>query len=552
MPFDTLLPQALELHRAGQLDHADQLYGQLTSDLPKLAQVVHLRGIVAHSKGQFDLTIQFASQAAALDPSNTEYHNLLGSGYYHAGRYEEAIVAFQQAILTQPTNALAHANAALALQAAGRFHESLATALKAVELRPDLRGLRGTVGISLVRLGRHREAIHHFLAALEVDPKHVLNWMNLGHLYKELGEFELSRQAYQRVLALAPNDGDAILGLALIRKHTREDLGWCVQLEQLLLRPQLTVNDRYSIHFALGKIYEDIGHYAVAFSHFQKAHAVTAHPYDRSTCVQRFQSQRDFFTPEWFANRRGFGNESTAPIFIVGMFRSGSTLVEQTLASHSLVHGAGELPDMERLYGELPKITGGREFPRCLDALTATQTLGLANDYLNRRRVEMGDKPAFTDKMLVNFWNLGLIALLFPRAKIIHCLRDPLDTCVSCYMNRFTDRPDYAQTLSDLGFYYQHYVAMMNLWRRVLPLPILDVAYEDMVLDQTGTTRRVLEFCELPWEESCLHFHESGRPISTSSDWQIRQPLYKSALSRSQRYAPYLGELHEALKTTVG
>lgn len=551
MPFNTLLPQALEYHRSGLLDHADNLYGQLTSDLPQLAQVVHLRGIVAHSKGQYDLAIQFASQAAALDPSNTEYHNLLGSGYYHAGRNVEAIAAFKQAILTQPTNALAYSNASLALQAAGRFHESLAMSLKAVELRPDLPGLRGMVGISLIRLSRHREAIPHILAALEADPKHVLNWLNLGHLYKEIGEFDLSRQAYQRVLALAPTDGDAILGLALIRKYTRDDLPWCLQLEQALQRPQLTQSDRYSIQFALGKIYQDIGHYAVAFAHFQQAHQVYAQPYDRAQCTHRYESQRDHFTREWFANHRGFGVESSAPIFIVGMFRSGSTLVEQTLASHSMVHGAGELPDMERLYGELPTITDS-SFPACVDLLSATQSIGLANDYLNRRRAEMGDKLYFTDKMLVNFWNLGLIALLFPRAKIIHCLRDPRDTCVSCYTNRFTDRPEYAQNLRDLGFYYQHYVAMMNHWRRVLPLPILDVAYEDMIADQVGTTRRVLDFCELPWEENCLHFHKSGRPIATSSDWQIRQPIYTSAVSRWERYTPYLGDLIEALQTPVG
>ncbi len=545
--FESVLPVALEYHRAGQLDHADELYGQLTADLPKLAQVVHLRGMVAHSKGEFDLTIQYASQAAALDPSNSDNHNLLGSGYYNAGRYNEAIAAYRKAIETRPDNAMAYSNCSLAMQAAGRFHESLKMALKAIELRPELKGLYGNVGISLIRLGRHREAISYFRTAIDGNPQNSMNWLNLGHLYKELGEFENAGIAYENVLKILPTDGHAILGMALIRKFTRVDLPWCAQLEQLLASPRAHSKDRYSIHFALGKIYEDIGHFAVAFSHYQRGHQIDPVPYQRQVTQERLDLNRSLFTTEWLASRCNFGLDTTAPIFIVGMFRSGSTLVEQTLTSHSLVHGAGELPDLERLYHDLSHITGHNDLVSCFNALTPSQCHAIASDYLNRRRVEMGAKAYVTDKMLVNFWNLGLIALLFPKAKIIHCMRDPRDTCLSCYSTRFSDRLDYTQDLGDLGHYYRTYQAMMDHWRRVLPIPILDVAYEDVVADQVGMTRRILEYCNLPWEPQCLQFYKNDRPISTSSDWQVRQPVYKTAVRRWERFAPYLGKLFDAL-----
>jgi tetratricopeptide (TPR) repeat protein len=545
--FESVLPVALEYHRAGQLDHADELYGQLTADLPKLAQVVHLRGMVAHSKGEFDLTIQYASQAAALDPSNSDNHNLLGSGYYNAGRYTEAIAAYRKAIETRPDNAMAYSNCSLAMQASYRFHEAVELAQKAIELRPDLKGLYGNVGICLVRVGRHAEAIPYFQEVLAFDPNHTMNWLNLGHVYKEIGQFDKAAEAYQQVLRLAPTDGQAILGLSHTRRFNRADLPWCAQIEQQLQNVNLRANDRYSIHFALGKIYEDVGHYAVAFKHYQHGQQMAATPYDRMSCTARYQAQRNYFTADWFAQHRGYGSDSTAPIFIVGMFRSGSTLVEQILASHSQVFGAGELPDMERIFSELPGMVGREDFPGCLDDLSAAQAHGVANDYLKRRRAEMGDKLFVTDKMLVNFWNLGLIALLFPNAKIIHCHRDPRDTCLSIYSTRFSERLQFAHDLGDLGYFYSQYAAMMEHWRRVLPIPILDVAYEDVVADQVGMTRRILEYCNLPWEPQCLQFYAHDRPISTSSDWQVRQPVYKTAVRRWERFAPYLGKLFDAL-----
>lgn len=542
-----ILPLAMEYHRAGHLDAADQLYGQLTADLPKLAQIVHLRGLVAHSKGDHELTIQFAAQASALDPTNIEAHNLLGTGLFRAGRNDEAVAAFKRGLTIAPQSVMLLTNLSLAYQAAGRFHESLQAAQQAIDLAPQSNQLYGNLGIAQVRLGQHRAAIASFRQTLATENPQPLMWLNLGHAYKEIGDFEHAAHAYRQYLAKVPNDGHAILGLALIRRHTREDLPWCQQLEQTLASGQVSHADRYSIHFALGKIYEDIGHFAVAFSHYHAGHQIGRQPLNRAYVNDRLQTARTVFTPHWFRNRQGYGLDSAEPIFIVGMFRSGSTLVEHILASHSQVYGGGELPDIERLYFDLPHITGAQTSAQCFNSLGAVQVQGLANEYLNRRLSHLGDKTRFTDKMLVNFWNLGLIALMFPRAKIIHCHRDPLDTCISAYCTRFTDRPEYVDDLEDLGFYYRQYLAVMDHWRHVLPLPIFDLGYEQMVADQYGTTRRLLEFCGLPWEPQCLEFHETDRPVSTSSDWQVRQPIFNSSIGRWQRFAPYLSPLFESL-----
>ena len=545
--LNTLLPLAIEYHRSGQLDRADELYGQITSQLPNLAQVVHLRSLVAYARGQNDLAVQYASQAVALAPHNPEYHNLVGVGLYHSGRYDQAVDSFRRALSLQPEHADAMSNCALALQAEGRLHEALELAQRAVELRPDFGQGYLNLGTTHVRLGNHEQAEAAFRKTLEFHPNSPDVWRNLAHVCKELGRFEESLAAYRQVLALNPRDGHAIHGIAQLRRADRLDLPWCDQLELILQDPNIPFADRVSIHFSLGKIYEDIGHFAVAFSHYQRGNELMRSPFDRAKWTRETDVQIQHFTRDWFASRQGFGSPSESPIFIVGMFRSGTTLVEQIISTHPEVAGCGELIDIERIRGDLPAMFGQQPFPQCMNSLTATQTFALANDYLNRRRTAVGNASRFTDKMPINFLNLGLIATLFPRARIIHCVRDPRDTCLSCYTTRFSTRPEYGSDLGDLAHFYNEYTRLMDHWRHVLPLPILDVQYEDLVSNQSAMTHRILDFCGLAWDDRCLRFFENKRAIQTSSDWQVRQPMYSSAMARWKRFAHYLGPLCEGL-----
>lgn len=548
--IDSVLSMALNYHRAGHLDQADYLCSQLTSQLADLAKVIHLRGLIANAKGQHDLCIQYATQAAALAPDNAEFHNLVGVSYCQAGRFEQAAASFRRAIEIQPNYAAAYLNCSLAYQSEGRFAQALDMALEAVKIRPDPGGYL-YVGVAYVRLGRHDEAEAAFRTVLRHAPDHVDAWCNVGHVCKEVGRFDDATLAYQEVLRREPFHGRAVYSLSQIRRHTRQDLPWCTELETALAGRVMSAEDRISLHFALGKIYEDIGHYAVAFTHYQRGNKLASSPYDRDDESRRVGELIDYFSPEWFAAREGFGSSSDLPVFVVGMFRSGTTLVEQIVSSHSQVFGGGELLDMERIRADLSPLTGDLPFPSCVGELSPGQVQALANDYLNRRRAACGDARHVTDKMPGNILNLGLIALLFPRAKIIHCTRDPLDNCFSCYATHFAARPNYCSDLDNLSFHSRLNARLMDHWRRVLPMPILDVQYEDLVADQQGMSRRILEFCGLPWEDQCLRFFENKRPIQTSSDWQVRQPMYATAIGRWRRFAPYLGALLDSFDTAA-
>jgi hypothetical protein len=250
------------------------------------------------------------------------------------------------------------------------------------------------------------------------------------------------------------------------------------------------------------------------------------------------------FTPAFFAERRGvFGSPSDVPVFIVGMQRSGTTLTEQIAASHPQVYGAGELEHIRRIAGMI-KIGRPESTVR---QLTSADSLALAGDYLRKVREIGGDALRIVDKMPHNFQYLGLIAILFPKARIIHCTRDPMDNCVSCFTQSFTGHHGYNTDLRQLGLYYREYRRLMDHWRRVLPIPMLEIDYEEMVADQETQSRRLIDFLGLDWDPACLNFHETDRSVQTASRWQVRQPIYKTSVKRWKDYEKHLGPLKKAL-----
>jgi hypothetical protein len=306
---------------------------------------------------------------------------------------------------------------------------------------------------------------------------------------------------------------------------------------------------RSAAHFSLGRLYDRAGDYNRAFVHFQAGNNLKPSDFDRGEFTRFIDDLINTFDVDFMRNAPCAHHGSRRPVFIVGMPRSGTSLVEQILASHPEVCGGGELEDIRHIaFGAGAWLGSSHTYPRVVRELAAADCDTLAAGYLKKLAVLSPQARCVTDKMPQNFLALGLIALLFPEARVIHCLRDPLDTCLSCYFHDFTGYHPYAYRLEGLGFYYRQYQRLMRHWRAVLPIPMLDVVYEDLVADPEAGIRQLLAFCELDWDERCLRFYESERIVHTSSYQQVRRPIYKSSLGRWRHYAAHLEPLRRALE----
>jgi tetratricopeptide (TPR) repeat protein len=327
------------------------------------------------------------------------------------------------------------------------------------------------------------------------------------------------------------------------------------RMEALASDPSSLPRNAATLHFALALLLEKRGAEEDAFEHYRQANALKhrlLHEAGRAFDPDRHDRAIDqliaAYSPAFFQRVRGFGLDTELPVFIVGMPRSGTTLVEQILSRHPSVFAAGELTKGGQLAEELPIRLGTAEgYPRCLDRLDQPTAQSIAEDVRQRLARRGGPAARVTDKGPLNYLHLGLLATLFPRARVIHCRRDPRDVCVSCYFQYFQDEADFTWDLSDLGRYYRAYERLMEHWRRVLPAQPLDVVYEELVTDPEPVIRRLVAFCGLPWDDRCLASHESRRPVQTLSKLQVRRPIYTTSVGRWRRFEKHLGPLLEAL-----
>ncbi len=531
-----LLPLAHQHHQQGNLDEADAICGHILQQMPQFAEALYMRGMIAHQRGQNALAVQLAQRAIALAPESEAIYNLLGVAHFHLRQWDLAIAAYSQALKLHPEAADVHSNLSLALLEAGRPREAEAHCREAIRIRPDFYEALLNLGKCLGLLNRHAEAIEVFWQVVRLQPESIDAHRNLGHALQELGNFDEARQQYEHVLSLNPKDAHAAYSLTKLRRYTAADEAELSRLETLVAQPNMAAEDRSFLHFGLGKICDDLQQYDKAFVHYATANRLMDRKYDRANHARLVSDNISVFSRQFFAQHQARGSNSQLPVFVVGMPRSGTTLVEQIIASHPAAHGAGELIDIDEIVHYLPQLLGSRQtFPDCVRQLLQEDLANLANRYLDAERV--------VDKLPWNFMNLGLIALLFPQARIIHCRRDARDSCLSCYFTRFSSLMPYTWDLADLGFYYRQYDRLMQHWRQTLPLSMLEVDYEQLIGDQQGTTRSIIDFCGLPWREECLNFQATQRPVQTASAWQVRQPLYRGSIDRWKRYEPHLGPL---------
>jgi tetratricopeptide (TPR) repeat protein len=524
---------------------------------PNFADAHNNLGVALRRLGRYAEAESAFRTALYLNPRDPNARSNLGAVLQRQEKLAEALAVLEEAVRLNPTHAQTHNDLGGALLAAGRAEAAASHLREAIRLRPNFAEAYSNLGLALRDLDQVDEAMRCFRESVRINPNYPVAHNNLGFILEAKGRIDEAIAEFRESLRLDPNNSQALASLSgfLTTGQFRFSDEERQRMQALAARTDLPSDDLCRLHFALGRVHDKAREHDPAFEHFRRANELRRELMARRGAVydpEAFRRQVDrliaFFTPDWFARVRSFGSESDLPIFVVGMMRSGTTLAEQILASHPRVHGAGELRDIGRIVDSLPQRLGAtEEYPECLQRLDAPTAQTLAETYLQRLRQLGGEAVRVVDKMPANSLHLGVIATLFPRARIIHCLRDPIDTCLSCFFQNFGEPHPFTHDLNHLGQYYQEHKRLMAHWTRMLPVPLFELRYEELTADQQAVSRRLLDFCGLDWDERCLRFNETQRPVRTSSILQVRQPLYRSSVGRWKRYEQYLKPLLEAL-----
>jgi len=465
-------------------------------------------------------------------------------------RYSGAEVLLQKAVELAPGFSRAWADLCGTQLEQEKYDDAIKSAKQLIKLKP--RSPDGYIGLASATAasGNHIDAVQSFEKALEIAPNHVGAMCGKGNVLRTIGDQDGAIAAYRGSIKANPLHTEAYWSLANLKTFRFEDqevddMLTLVGDERILSEGKVQLNN------ALGLEFEARNEYSQAFEFIDRSNVLRreAEVYDRVENEERTGLSIEAFSPKFIDSNAGHGDPDPAPIFIVGLPRSGSTLLEQILSSHSRVDGTHELPDIGIIVRSNRKLTmPPARYPSSVASIDADEFNRLGSEYIERTRRHRGDRPFFTDKNPNNFVHVGLLHLILPNAKIINARRHPLDSCFGSYKQLFAKGNPYAYDLVELGEYYLQYQRLMDHWHEVLPGKVLDVQYEEVVADLAGQVRRILEYCELEWDESCLRFHETSRSVKSASSEQVRRPIYSSAVNTWRHYEPHLGALIEVLE----
>jgi tetratricopeptide (TPR) repeat protein len=587
--YDSLFRLGTLRARANRMDEAVHLFGRAAAAEPNSADALLGLGLALTALDRHDEALACCQKALSIDPQHAGVRNALGTALYKSGQREQAIVHLERAIAIKPDyadahftlanilqrlgrlgeamrhygkvlavaprNYAAHNNLAAVLQKLGRFDEAIALYKHALAINPAYADAYCNLGSAFLALDRTEDAIEQSEKALRLDPSNVAARNNLGVALQALGRIDEAAKAYERALAIAPRQAATHLNLAHLRRFTVGDAR-LTALEKLAEdAASLDAEGQISLQFALGKAFGDLGQCERSFRHLREGNALKRAQlvYDENEVLGLFERIRTTFTRELMRQKSGGGDRSSAPVFIIGMPRSGTTLIEQILASHSKVHGAGEI---EVFYQAVEKLRSSNaiaaSFPDMVAAMSPDALRDLGSGYVRSIKSAAPAKERIVNKLPLNFKYAGLIHLALPNARIIHVRRDPVDTCFSCFSLLFTGNQPFAYDLGELARYYRGYAAVMEHWRTVLPPGVMiEVQYEELVTDLEGQTRAIIDHCGLDWEDACLAFHQTPRPVKTASAVQVREPVYRTSVGRWRRYESFLQPLIQALSAAA-
>jgi tetratricopeptide (TPR) repeat protein len=601
----TLLKDAIAAYSDGRADDAERLSRRLLAQQPDHVAGLQIMAALAGQTGRLPLALQIVRKAVSLQPDlvsvhiqlanllrqegncsgateelnialrlqpdNADAHNDLGLVHLAESQFQRAADCFAEALQLDPESGLTHYNMALALDALGSPAAAIEHYQEATRLRPTLAEAHYKLGMLLDREGRRKRAIECLRAASELRPGTAFALLCEARILGLTDDDKASEELVRRAISLEPRNGDAharlgtilmqqgrfdeaaasfdlanaldsqdVVGLASlvqVKRLVETDRPLIEQLERTLQDRSLTGNEAVLVHFALGKAHDDLGEYGRAIEHFDRANSLKKRMYkhyDANAHAELVDRLIRRFTPEFFARNKDMAHDWDVPVLIAGMPRSGTTLAEQIISSHPDVAPGGELtfwPDHAHDFGVSHD---GRIDPVWMRETQAAYQARLGQISNTTRRI--------TDKLPQNFQNLGLLHAAFPSARVIHCRRDPVDTCLSIYFGNFSNRMDFSFDREWIVAYYQQYLRLMKHWRDVLPSScLLDIDYEELVSAPEPVTRRIIDFCGLEWDDACLRPEQNQRVIKTASLWQARQPIYGTSVSRWRRYEPWLG-----------
>ncbi len=487
-------------------------------------------------------------------PHHVAAMRLLADIGMRLGVLDDAEFLLEAALRFEPDNVPARIDYIQALRKRQKFHEALAQATTLLDSDPDNLKLRSIYAVECMQTGKYDAALQAFDEILKEVPRDPVTLTSRGHALKTRGRYDAAVDSYRAALASQPQYGEAYYSLANLKVYSFGD----DELRQMRAQDKnadLSHMDRVYLNFALGKAYEDRSDYDAAFDHYARGNALKKcqSRYSADDMSKDLEAQHRVCTSTFFEDRKGTGYDAPDPIFIVGLPRAGSTLLEQILSSHSQIDGTLELPNILSLSQSLRRQArkDGTTYPDNLAHLTPDELAAMGRTYIDETRVHREQAPLFIDKMPNNFRHLGLIKLILPNARVIDARRHPMACCFSAWKQLFAEGQEFSYDLADIGRYYSDYVHLMAHWDEVLPGFVLRVAHEDVVDDLEGQLRRMLEFCGLPFEDSCLEFHQTERNIRTPSSEQVRQPIYRGGLEVWRHFASRLSPLRDALGRDV-
>jgi tetratricopeptide (TPR) repeat protein len=526
--------KALQRHLATSTQHPDLVKAADLLQQGKLAQAEPI-----------------ARAVLKQDPVDVSAMRLLADIGIKVSQYEDATNLLERCLELAPDYHLARNNYAVLLLRRNELTDALAQAemlLKVEPKNPNYLLLKGSV---LVRMGEHLPALDIYETVLTNYPNQAGPQLNYGHTLKTVGRLDEAIKAYRTAIELSPSMGEAYWSLANLKtfKFSDDDIA---NMKAAVTSEGGDPGDQSHLGFALGKAYEDRKDFDNSFKYYKRGNAVrrTGHPFDPKKNIYNSARQLHTCSTEFFAAREGYGCPAPDPIFIVGLPRAGSTLLEQILASHSAVEGTAELPDIIAISRQLngrksDKVVG--LYPEILAEMPPEKFTELGEGYLASTRIQRSNTPFFIDKMPNNFLHVGLIHLILPNAKIIDARRHPMAGCFAGFKQLFARGQTFTYDLEDIGHYYRSYIKVMDHWDSVLPGRVLRVQYEEMVADTEPQIRRILDYCDLPFEEQCLRFYETDRAIRTPSSEQVRQPIFKEGLEQWRNFEAHLDPLKKAL-----
>jgi tetratricopeptide (TPR) repeat protein len=543
------------LQKLGRLDEAIAQHRQAIWLMPNHADAHINLGSVLQAQGKVAEAVACYEQALQFKPDHVDALTNLGLALLALERIDDAIARQRQAVRLKPNHAPAHNNLGVTLTQQGKREEAVVCYTEAVRLKPDYGEAHRNLGRIHLAQGKLDEALACFEQAVRFQPDSPTSHCELGRVLQELGNFDAAEQAYRTALRIDPAHSDALWGLTIQQRGKLSDADRAT-LEQRLTGPDLKDFDRSMILFSLAQFYDGNGDYQRAAANLRQANALTSalrrqngKEYDADKNARVNANLLAAFTPEFFARVRGFGLDTERPVFIFGLPRSGTTLTEQILAAHSQVFGAGEQYFADQDFRALGLQSKSQNSFTALAELQCETVHRLAQQHLDQLARTNGTAARVVDKMPDNYVFLGLLAVLFPKAKYIHCRRDLRDVALSCWMTPLANA--WSCDVANIAARFRDYCQLMQHWRAALPVPMLEINYEETVADLPSTAQRLVEWCGLEWEPACLKFNEGTRSVRTASKIQVREPVYTRSVGRWRHYERDLSELFAALDPLV-